>query len=44
MYALLAVSVFWHFIFGAACENPQIVEMLDGCTKGLKLPAQVEVQ
>lgn len=25
-----------------ACENPQIVEMLDGCTKGLKLPAQVE--
>jgi len=25
-----------------ACDNPQIIEMLDSCVKGLKLSAQVE--
>lgn len=25
-----------------ACENPNVVEMVDCCTKGLKLPAQIE--
>ncbi len=27
----------------AACENPNVLEIVDCCTKGLKLPAQIEV-
>ena len=37
------IIIFTHCMLTAACDNPQIVEMLDSCVKGLKLSAQVEV-
>lgn len=34
------IKIWW----SAACDNPQLIEMLDSCTKGLKLAAELEVR